>query len=275
LTELRVIFTYRDERRLFALISVIIVAALVALVQVSASRAGTPSPLTTGITSVAAAAEELISAIVSGVRGGGQAVVSLPSLAHDNAALRSHNLQLEQENAQLHEQVAAYREQVAIAPRLDEYPRAIEGRVIGFPPENGIQSVTIDKGTRSGVNRDDGVLAAGGVVGRIVEAGPFASKVALITDFTSTIPALVQRGRFWGVARGNQSSVRLDYVSQDAPLRIGDRVVTGEARSFHSGALIGTIVKIERSDSSLYQTAVLKPAVNFSSLERIVVVPKQ
>jgi cell shape-determining protein MreC len=58
-------------------------------------------------------------------------------------------------------------------------------------------------------------------------------------------------------------------------LRAGDRVVTGEARSFHSGALIGTIVKVERSDSSLYQTAVLKPAVNFSTLDHVVVVPKQ
>lgn len=202
-------------------------------------------------------------------------MASLPSLARDNGGLRARNLQLERENARLHELVAAYQQQIAIAPRLDEYPRAIEARVIGFPPENGIESVTIDKGTRSGVNRDDGVLAAGGVVGRVVEASPFASKVALITDFTSTIPALVQRGRYWGVAKGNQTSVRLDYVSQDAPLRAGDRVVTGEARSFHSGALIGTIVKVERSDSTLYQTATIKPAVDFSRLDRLVVVPKQ
>jgi rod shape-determining protein MreC len=254
---------------------VIIVAALIALVQVSAARAGTPSPLTTTVTSAAFGAEELISAVVTAVRSGGQAIVSLPSLQRDNGDLRARNRELEQENARLHELVAAYQQEVAIAPRLAEYPKAVEARVIGFPPENGIQSVTIDKGSRSGVSRDDGVLAPGGVVGRVVEAGPFTSKVALITDFTSTMPALVQRGRYWGVAKGNQTSVRLDYVSQDAVLRAGDRVVTGEARSFHSGALIGTIVKVERSDSSLYQTAVLKPAVNFSTLDHVVVVPKQ
>jgi rod shape-determining protein MreC len=181
---------------------------------------------------------------------------------------------LQRDNARLHELLAAYQQDTGLAPRLAEYPRAIKARIIGFPPENGIQSVTIDKGTRDGVSKDDGVLSADGVVGRVVEAGPFTSKVALLTDFTSTIPAIVQRGRFWGVAKGNQSSVRLDYVSQDAPLRIGDKVVTGEARSFHSGALIGTIIKIERSDSSLYQTAVVKPAADFSTLDRIVVVPK-
>jgi rod shape-determining protein MreC len=157
---------------------------------------------------------------------------------------------------------------------MAEYRNAIAARIIGFPPENEVRSVTINRGTRNGVSRDDGVLAAGGVVGRIVEAGPFTSKVALITDFTSSIPAIVQRGRYWGIAKGNAASVRLEYVSQDAPLRVGDRVVTGEARSFHSGALIGTIVRIERSDASLYETAIVKPAVDLSSLDRVVVVPK-
>jgi rod shape-determining protein MreC len=230
--------------------------------------------LTTALTTAGMAIEEAVSFTVGAIRGGGQAVGSLPSLAHENASLRQQNIDLERDNARLHELLAAYQQDTGIAPRLAEYPRAVKARIIGFPPENGIQSVTIDKGTRDGVSTDDGVLSADGVVGRIVEAGPFTSKVALLTDFTSTIPAIVQRGRYWGVAKGNQSSVRLDYVSQDAPLRIGDKVVTGEARSFHSGALIGTIVKIERSDSSLYQTAVVKPAADFSTLDRVVVVPK-
>jgi rod shape-determining protein MreC len=255
-------------------ISVIIVAALVALIQVSALRAGSPSPVASGLSTAGLAIEEVASSVVWGVRGGALTIVNLPALQRENGDLARQNIRLEQENERLNEEVAAYKQQVAIAPELADYPSGIQARVIGFPPENAVQSVVIDKGTRSGITRDDGVLAPGGVVGRVVEASPFTSKVALVTDFTSTIPAIVQRGRYWGVAKGNQSSVRLDYVSQDAPLRIGDRVVTGEARSFHSGALIGTIVKIERSDSSLYQTAVLKPAVDFSTLDRVVVIPK-
>ncbi len=252
----------------------IIVAALVALVQVSATRTGTSSPVSVAVGSVALAFDEALSAAVGGARSGGQALANIPSLERTNQALQAQNVRLQRENAHMYELVAAYREQVGIAPRLQEYAHAVEARVIGFPPENGIQSVTIDKGSRDGIAPDDGVLAGAGVVGRVVEVGPFVSKVALITDLTSTIPAIVQRGRYWGVAKGNQSSVRLDYVSQDAPLRVGDRIVTGEARSFHSGALIGTIVKIERGDSSLYQTALLKPAVDFSTLDRIVVIPK-
>jgi rod shape-determining protein MreC len=268
------IFTYRDERRLFAIISVIIVTALVALIQISALRAGSPSLVTNAGTTLAFAAEEALSSAVTAVRSTALAVAAVPGLARDNAALKESNLALEQQNARLHELVAAYRQESLIQPRLEEYPRAVEARVIGFPPENAVQSVTIDRGTHSGIARDDGVLAGAGVVGRVVEAGPFSSKVALVTDFTSTIPAVVRRGRFWGIAKGNQNSIRLDYVSQDAPLKVGDRVVTGEARSFHSGDMIGTIASIQRSDASLYETAVLKPAVNFSTLDRVVVLTK-
>lgn len=256
------------------MIAVIIVTALIALMQVSAARTGSASPVAAAIGTAGLAVEEGAAAVVSGIRGGTQTLVDLPALSRQNRTLQARNVALEQENARLHELLAAYQADTGIAPRLAEYPHAVQARVIGFPPENGVQTVVIDKGTRSGISPDDGVLSADGVVGRIVEAGPFTSKVALVTDFTSTIPAIVQRGRYWGVAKGNQTSIRLEYVSQDAPLRAGDKVVTGEARSFHSGALIGTIVSIQRSDASLYQTAIVKPAANFSTLDRIVVVPK-
>ncbi|MDQ6826885.1 MAG: rod shape-determining protein MreC, partial [Candidatus Eremiobacteraeota bacterium] len=161
-----------------------------------------------------------------------------------------------------------------LRPIFSDYPHAIPARVIGFPPENETHVATIDRGTRANVSRDDGVLNQDGVVGRVLEVTPFTSKVLLVTDFTSTIPAVVQRGRWWGIAKGNLTSVHLEYISQDAHLRIGDRVVTGEARSFHSGAIIGRIAKIERTDSGLYQTAVVQPAVEFGRLDRVVVVPK-
>ncbi|MDQ6930000.1 MAG: rod shape-determining protein MreC [Candidatus Eremiobacteraeota bacterium] len=267
-------FTYRDERRLFAVISVIIVAALVALVQVSAARAGSASPLSATITSIADLFETAIGTSAIAMHGGLVNLGRAPHLLVDNGRLRRENAELAAQNAHLKELLAGNAADQRLASTLADYPRAVEGRVIGFPPENESQSVTINKGTRSGISRDDGVVNAQGVVGRVVEADPFVSKIVLITDYTSSVPAMVQRGRWWGIAKGNLTSVRLEYISQDVPLRVGDRVVTGEARSFHSGALIGTIKKIERSDTGLYQTAIVKPAADLTSLDRIVALPK-
>lgn len=267
-------FTYRDERRLFAVISVIIVAALVALVQVTAARSGGTSPLSAAFDSVAQLFQTGAGTASIAVRNGAGALIRTPGLIGTNARLDAENAKLNAENARLTERLAGLTAEHELAPVLADYPRSIESRVIGFPPENESQTLTINKGSHDGIGRDDGVVSARGVVGRVLEASPFAAKIVLITDYTSSIPAMVQRGHWWGIAKGNLTSVRLEYISQDAPVRIGDRVVTGEARSFHSGALIGTVKKVERSDTGLYQTAVVEPAADLGALDRIVVIPK-
>lgn len=218
-------------------------------------------------------AESAVSATIGGLRSAVAAVAALPQLERDNAKLHANNATLIVENARLHELAAQYAAAAGVRVSVDLY-HGIEARVVGFPPENESRAVTIDRGANAGVRRDDGVVATNGVVGRVVSVGPFSSTVVLITDYTSRIPAVVRRGRWWGIARGNLASVRLEYVPQDAPLKIGDAIVTGEGRSFHSGVPVGTVASIERGDATLYQTAVVKPAVDLGALDRVVVVPR-
>jgi rod shape-determining protein MreC len=246
---------------------------LLALLQIGAQRSGTVSPIETIASSVFGAGETAMAVTIRGARAFAMTAVSLPGLETENAELRARNRRLTEEDARLRELAAAYAAESAVRPVVDLY-HGIEARVIGFPPENESRAVTIDKGFRAGVRRNQGVLAADGVVGRISSVGPFSSTVVLVTDYTSRIPAIVQRGRWWGIARGNLTSVVVEYIPQDAPLRVGDVVVTGEGRSFHSGAPIGVVTAIERGDATLYQTAVLKTLVDLGSLDRVVVVPQ-
>jgi rod shape-determining protein MreC len=231
------------------------------------------SPITTVVGSVFEIGETAIAVVVGGARAVATTAIGLPSLERENAALRVRNRELVKENARLRELAASYAAESEVRPVVDLYD-GVEARVIGFPPENESRAVTIDKGFRSGVRRDDGVIAAAGVVGRVASVGPFSSTVVLATDYTSRIPAVVQRGRWWGIARGNVSSVVVEYIPQDAPLHAGDVVVTGEGRSFHSGVPIGVVSQIERGDATLYQTAVLKTFVDLSALDRVVVITK-
>jgi rod shape-determining protein MreC len=244
-----------------------------ALLQIGAQRAGSVSPLAIAASSLLGIGEATVSAVIGGTRAAGSALLALPGLERENAALRAQNRQLVEANARLHELAAAYAGESAVRPVVDLY-RGVEARVIGFPPENESRTVTIDKGSREGVHRDDGVLAAGGVVGRIATVGPFSSTVLLATDYTSRIPAILQRGRWWGIARGNLTSIAMEYIPQDAPIRVGDVVVTGNGRSFRSGAPIGIVTAIERGDAALYQTAVVKTLVDLNALDRVVVVPQ-
>jgi rod shape-determining protein MreC len=239
----------------------------------NAERTGSESPIATVATVFFGVAETAVATAAETTRSVAVGIVSLPSLARENAGLRAANRSLTQENARLQELAAAYAAETAIRPRIDLFG-GIEARVVGFPPEDESQAVTIDKGSFAGVRRDDGVVDANGAVGRVESVGPLSSTVVLITDYTSRIPAVVRRGRWRGIARGNLSSVRMEFIPEDAPLHSGDAVVTGEGRSFHSGVPFGTIVSVERGNTTLYQTAIVRPAAALGALDRVVVVPQ-
>lgn len=249
-------------------------AALVALLQINAERSGNVSPLTSAVMSLASFAETAATATVGGVRSAAQSALSLPQLSSQNKALLASNAKLQAENSRLRELAARYAAEARVRPVVDANPAGVEARVVGFPPENESRTVTIDRGSAAGIKVHDGVLAAGGVVGEVQSVTPFASKVVLVTDYTSRIPVITRAGRYWGIARGNLATVRVEYIPQDANLKVGDVVVTGEGRSFHSGVPMGTIERIERGDSTLYQTAILTPSANIGSLDRVVVLTK-
>ncbi len=245
-------------------------AALVALVQLEAAKSGKPSIIAVTVTSTFVFAQEAVASVVDGIAGLGTTLGNAPNLYKENATLHAQNARLAAQNARLSEMLAAAPDVRAILDVATRQP-GIVANTIGFDPESTSRSIVIDKGTDAGVSRDMGVIDADGVVGRIVAVDRSSATVLLVTDGASKVPAIVQRGRFWGIATGTNSRVRLQYVSQDAKLAIGDKVVTGEGRSFHAGLAIGTIAEIDHPEGSLYQTAVIQPAVTFGRLAHVLV----
>ena len=66
--------------------------------------------------------------------------------------------------------------------------------------------------------------------------------------------------------------LKLQYLSNLADVRIGDRVVTsGLDGIYPKGFVLGTVRTVERG-SGLYKAIQLKPAVDFSSIEEVLVV---
>jgi len=268
------IFTYRDERKLFALVGAVVVAAVIALVQLDAAKNGKPSLIAIAVTSTAVYFQSAAAALGGGVRGIGTALGDAPHLYTDNAALRAHARALQAENARLREAVAQAPQARAIAELAASEPRGITATTIGYDPESLSRTIVLDRGAAAGISRDDGVIDEAGVVGRVIEVTPATSTVLLVTDAASKVPAVVQRGRWWGIATGTSARVRLQYVSQDAKLRVGDRIVTGAGRSFRAGLPIGRIARIDHPEGSLYQTALVEPAVTFGTISRVVVLPR-
>ena len=149
----------------------------------------------------------------------------------------------------------------------------LAAEVIAGPATPEFRTVTIGKGTAAGIRPDMGVLAPNGVVGRVIVPSASASKVQLLIDRNAAAGALVERSRSQGVVLGEgDATMRLDFVNSTADIRVGDTIVTsGVDGIYPKGFLIGKVEKIERSGAS-YKNIQVQPAVDFSTLEDVLVV---
>ena len=134
-------------------------------------------------------------------------------------------------------------------------------------------TLTIDKGTRQGLRPDMAVIAPAGVVGRIVVPSAQAAKVQLLIDRNAAAGAIIERSRAQGVVVGEgDQRLRMEYVSEVADVVVGDVVVTsGIDGIFPKGFIIGRVDAVEKSGGT-YKRITVKPAVDFSSLEDVLVV---
>jgi rod shape-determining protein MreC len=214
------------------------------------------------------------SAIVSAVRGGWTNYVSLRDVQAENQTLRQ---QLDAAQLQLQEQRAlAERSRGLLATlglRDRSHLQTIAAEVIGAGASTDFKSVTIDKGTADGVRPDMAVMAPGGVVGRVVVPSGRAAKVQLLIDRSAAAGVLIERSRSQGVAVGaGDGLLRMEYVSEVADVSVGDTVVTsGIDGIYPKGFVVGKVEAVEKSGNS-YKEILVRPAVDFSSVEEVLVV---
>ena len=150
----------------------------------------------------------------------------------------------------------------------------IAARVIGHSSDSWSSLIIIDKGTRNGVKKGYAVINYLGLLGRVIETSSSTSKIMLMNDPNIGVSALVQRSRQEGLITGTLGgSLIMKYLPNDADITISDEIITsGLTETYPKGLLIGSVVAINSDFSGLSLYAIVKPAVNLSSLEEVLVV---
>ena len=143
-------------------------------------------------------------------------------------------LQLEQENARLLDL-----NNVRLDPRLT----FVTGVVMADSGSPFRQSVLLNVGARDGIVDGWAAMDGIGLVGRISGIGQTTARVILLTDASSSIPAVVQPSGQGALVSGDNSSAPvLDFLESPDLVRPGDRVVTsGDGGVFPAGLLIGQV----------------------------------
>ncbi|MFT5785203.1 MAG: rod shape-determining protein MreC [Candidatus Azotimanducaceae bacterium] len=143
-------------------------------------------------------------------------------------------LQLEQENARLLDL-----NKVRLDPRLT----FITGVVLADSGSPFRQSVLLNVGARDGLVDGWATMDGIGLVGRISGVAKNTSRVILLTDASSRIPAVIQpSGQRAIIAGDNSAAPPLDFIESPDLVRPGDRVVSsGDGGVFPAGLVIGQV----------------------------------
>jgi rod shape-determining protein MreC len=214
--------------------------------------------------------------VLNGGRNAWGNYVALRGVRVENQSLKARVADLE---VQLQQQHALAARTLQLQALMDLKSQAtlptVAAEVIAGNPDPVMRTVTIDRGSVDGVLADMAVIAPGGIVGRII--GPVArhaARVQLIIDRNAAAGALTERTRAGGMIVGAEANppLRLELVSNLADVKAGDSVVaSGVDGIYPKGYLIGRVELTERG-SSLYRTITVRPGVDFSSLEEVLVV---
>lgn len=144
----------------------------------------------------------------------------------------------------------------------------ISASVIAKDPTGFSASVTINAGLNQGIRIGQAVLSQGVLVGKIIEADSFTSRVLLVTDPTSSVDGQLSSTGEKGILKGSYGiGIVFDLLSQSTKLEKGQEVVTaGLTNQFPRGLLVGTVGDVQSTANDLNQAVAVIPGVDIADL---------
>ena len=134
------------------------------------------------------------------------------------------------------------------------------------------KSIVLDSGSASGIEINDAVVNANGLIGRVVLTTKDMSKVQLVIDNNCSVGVLLERTRREGVLRGDGTgNAQLYDIGSLADVQPDDKILTaGIDGIYPKGIPVGTVSKADKGQE-LFKSIRVKPAVDFGSIEEVII----
>ncbi len=266
------------------------VLLLVALALLVLSEAGTLGPLESLLSYAVAPVERVVARAVNYVGSAAGGTRDIAELQQRVAELETANEALVQENFRLREYQA---ENAELRRQLDfheENPTygslgadVVEqgclifpcGDVVGQDTNPYLRFVVISIGSQDGVAVGMPVVTGGSaMVGRIARTSPNLSYVQLINDPASRVSAMLQQSRITGIVEGSdEGTLVMTNILPDESVDVGETIITSSIGGMlPRGLILGQVEEISYQESELFQSAVVRPAVDFRRLETVLVI---
>ena len=203
--------------------------------------------------------------------------VDLTDVSEQNKALRGQLAMLQSRVMDYEEQIEENRRLRKLLGFAENYDRRmLVAEVIGHYNQFPYHGIRISRGEFHGLKVGMPVIAADGIVGRIVRTGSAFSDVQLMVDANFNLDVLLQRTRVRGVLAGTAGDHCRLNLHKRAEIRIGDTVITsGIVGSFPKGLPVGRVIRISYDTDAVSQNITIEPWVDYRRLEEVMVLNYQ
>jgi rod shape-determining protein MreC len=209
-----------------------------------------------------------------------QQIWNFRSTAQENEQLKERLAQVETE-LNTARQAAAENEHLRGLLGLSEQTniKSVPARVIARDPSVWFNTITINRGSSSGIEMNMPVVTAGGIVGRVITVGPWASQVMLLTDEKAGAGAVVGQlgqsgalGSVRGRADLGAALIEMRYVSGTEKVEVGDNVMTtGQDGIYPPGLNVGRVVEVKTGSATQAHQILIQPGAQLDHLEEVAV----
>lgn len=199
------------------------------------------------------------------------------SLLAENEALKAQIADMEDEARQAdsyQRENERLRELLDLTATREDF-ELVDGYIIGRSSNDWTSTLTINRGTSSGVEEGQCAITANGeVVGLVTDVGPNYATVKTILDSSLEISATIASSGYNGMVTGGYTDgrkdlMRMDYLPSASVIRNKDQVVTSGSTVYPRNLILGYVVDAGFDDTGVAKFALLEPAVEIGRLEQL------
>lgn len=156
--------------------------------------------------------------------------------------------------------------------------KLVDAYIIGWNSSDWENTLTINRGTNSGIQRNMcAVTENGEVVGLVTDVGINYAEVTTILDSTLEISGTIASSGYNGMVRGgyidgHQTLLQMNYLPSAAIIRNKEQVVTSGSTVYPRGLIMGNVVDAGFEETGIAKFALLDPAAEINSLEQIFII---
>lgn len=181
-------------------------------------------------------------------------------------------------NSSLEKEIQELKDTLELNKTLTEY-EIVNSTILSRNKSYWFNTITIDKGKKSGLKENMAVVTRNGLIGKISKVYNNSSEVKLITsddiNFKVSVSIKTNDTDNYAILNGyikKDNVIKVNGIDKTTNVNIGDNVLTsGLGEFFPAGIYIGTVERIESDKYNLSKTLYIKTKQDFDDIHYVTV----